>query len=146
MVPDQISREIHVEAPVTRVWDVLTKAEHVAEWFGDAARVDLREGGELVLGWTAHGSFHAEITRVDPPTRFSYRWHKDAEVTTPPIEADSTLVEFTLTPDGDGTLLRVVESGFAGLAVPAEEQAHVAAENTKGWGEELGQLKVYAEK
>lgn len=146
MVPDQISREIRVAAPVARVWDVLTKAEHIAGWFGDAARIDLRVGGELVLGWTAHGSFHAEITRVEPPTRLSYRWHKDAEVTTPPIEADSTLVEFSLTPDGQGTLLRVVETGFNALAVPAEEQARRAAENTTGWGEELGQLKVYAEK
>ena len=46
MTQDSIEREVTIEAPVERVWSVITEAEHVGRWFGDAgAEVDLRPGG-----------------------------------------------------------------------------------------------------
>jgi uncharacterized protein YndB with AHSA1/START domain len=42
MPADEISRETRIAAPRQRVWDVVTRAEHVACWFGDAgAEIDL---------------------------------------------------------------------------------------------------------
>ena len=50
MVPDQIERETVIAAPVERVWALLTEAEHLGRWFGDAgAEIDLRPGG----AWSA---------------------------------------------------------------------------------------------
>ncbi len=63
-----------------------------------------------------------------------------------PTDGEATLVEFTLVPDGSGTLLRVVETGFASLNATAEEQVTSAEENAKGWTSELAELKEYAER
>jgi uncharacterized protein YndB with AHSA1/START domain len=114
MTTDRIEREIVINAPQDRVWAALTEAEHVAGWFGDAAEVDLRPGGKMVFGWKEFGDHHARVERVEPPGFFSYRWARPTSVE--PAEGNSTLVEFTLVPEGAGTRLRVVETGFASLA------------------------------
>ena len=57
-----------------------------------------------------------------------------------------TLVEFTLAPEGDGTRLQVVESGFASLATTEEQRAKNHAGNAEGWRSELGELRDYAAK
>jgi uncharacterized protein YndB with AHSA1/START domain len=143
MVPEQIEREVVVAAPVERVWAALTQAEHIGRWFGDAgAEVDLRPGGSLVCHWAHYGSVHAVIERVEPQRFFSYRWARPAGAE--PRDGNSTLVEFTLTPEGEGTRLRVVESGFRTLESSDEEQAKYAEGNVEGWKMELGELQEYA--
>jgi uncharacterized protein YndB with AHSA1/START domain len=148
MVPDEIQREIVIDAPVERVWELITEAEHLGRWFGDAgAEIDLRPGGALVLRWSAHGTSRGRVVAVEPCTRFSYRWapFKDpggAE----PVEGNSTLVEFTLQPEGTGTRLRVVESGFASLATSDEQRVQNVEGNTGGWERETDELRRYAEK
>src|ERR671916_1264305 len=135
MVTDQIERETVIDAPVERVWALITEAEHLGRWFGDAgAEIDLRPGGAMVLRWTEHGTSRGRVVAVEPPTRFSYRWapFKDPGGEEP-VEGNSTLVEFTLTPEGRGTRLRVVESGFASLAAPDEQRVENHAGNTRGW-------------
>jgi uncharacterized protein YndB with AHSA1/START domain len=84
------------------------------------------------------------VERVEPPAFFSYRWGHGAEVR--PVAGNSTLVEFTLTPAGSGTMLRVVETGFASLDGGDEEQATAVSENTEGWASELAELQRYAER
>ena len=64
----------------------------------------------------------------------------------PATEGNSTLVEFTLSPDGAGTRLRMVETGFAGLQVSDADKGVAVKENTEGWIAELGELREYAER
>ena len=144
MATDRIEREIFINAPQTAVWAALTGAEHVARWFGDSAEVDLQPGGKMVFGWTEYGNHHAVVERVEPPSFFSYRWGHGAEVM--PTAGNSTLVEFTLTPAGSGTTLRVVETGFASLDGSDQERATAVRENTEGWASELAELQQYAER
>jgi uncharacterized protein YndB with AHSA1/START domain len=142
MVPEHIEREILIDAPQDLVWAVITESEHVAEWFGDAAEIDLRPGGDASLTWESYGTFRARVEKVEPPRAFSFRWARpaDAEVR----DGNSTLVEFTLEPEGRRTRLRVVESGFAELEGTDEEKATHAGENRRGWEIELGELAEYA--
>ena len=35
-IPDQIEREVVIDAPVERVWALITAAEHVGAWFSEA--------------------------------------------------------------------------------------------------------------
>jgi uncharacterized protein YndB with AHSA1/START domain len=144
MATDRIEREIIIDAPRERVWNVLTQPEHVAKWFGDSAEMDPQPGGKMLFGWSGHGSYHALVERYEPPGFFSYRWARD--IGEPVGPGNSTLVEFTLTPDGEGTRLLVVESGFDSLAVSEQERNTAVDENTKGWRAELDELKDYAQR
>jgi uncharacterized protein YndB with AHSA1/START domain len=73
MTADRIEREITIDAPQQRVWDVLTEAEHISNWFGDSTEIDLRPGGKIVFGWTEYGPHHARVEKVEAPGFFSYR-------------------------------------------------------------------------
>jgi len=147
VVPEQIERETVIAAPVERVWALLTEAEHLGRWFGDAgAEVELRPGGALTLTWEQYGTVHGRVVDVEAPRRFSYRWAVLRESQSEPVEGNSTLVEFTLEAEGDGTRLRVVESGFDTLFADPEKRAQRYEDNTKGWGSELAELADYAER
>lgn len=145
MVPDRIEREIVIEASVDRVWSTLTEAEHLGTWFGDAgAEVDLREGGAILLEWREHGKARGVIEAVDRPRYFAIRWA--LLFGEEPRPGNSTLVEFTLVPEGDArTRLGVVESGFRDLDVSDEEKVRHAEQNAGGWKSELDELREYVE-
>jgi uncharacterized protein YndB with AHSA1/START domain len=143
---DTIEREITIAAPVERVWDLITQPEHVGTWFGDAgAEIDLRPGGALTLRWEEYGTIHGRIERVEPMTLFSYRWapYKDPGGSEP-VDGNSTLIEFMLSESGEGTRLRVVESGFSSLATTPARQEELRQGNAEGWGIELGHLEEHA--
>jgi uncharacterized protein YndB with AHSA1/START domain len=144
MVPERIEQEIVIEAPPEVVWSVLTEPEHIGAWFSDAAEVELRRGGAMTLTWEEHGSFRARVEKVEPPYAFSFRWARPED--TEPQAGNSTLVEFSLQAEGESTRLRVVESGFRELDLPADEQAKYAEGNTQGWQLELDELREYAAK
>ena len=148
MVPEQIERETVIAAPVERVWALLTEAEHLGRWFGDAgAELELRPGGALSLNWERYGTVRGRVVDVEAPRRFSYRWAVLREsFDSEPVEGNSTLVEFTLEAEGDGTRLRVVESGFDKLFADPAKQDERAEDNRKGWASELDELREYAER
>lgn len=144
MVADRIEQEIVIEAPPEVVWELVTDPEHVGAWFGVAAEIDLWPGGDASFSWAEGGRFLGRVERVEPPHFFSYRWARPKD--TAPAEGNSTLVEFSLSAEGEGTRLRVVESGFDALAETADEKARHLADNTQGWILELGHLRDYAAK
>jgi uncharacterized protein YndB with AHSA1/START domain len=137
---DIIERSIHIPIDIETVWEALTSADGISNWFGDQAEIDLRPGGEARFGWTEYGSSsHAVVVDVDRPSRFSYRWTAgDAE------RADvgpSTLVEFTMIERNGGTDVSVRESGFASL--PPEIIDDSLKSNTSGWEAEMQDLHDY---
>jgi uncharacterized protein YndB with AHSA1/START domain len=145
-VSDQIEREVVIDAPVERVWELVTEAEHLGRWFGDAgAEVDLRPGGAMALRWSEYGTSRGRIEAVEPHRLFAFRWapFKDPGGLDP-TEGNSTRVEFTLSAEGRGTRLRVVESGFALLDTSDEQRRENLDGNTEGWRIELGELQEYA--
>jgi uncharacterized protein YndB with AHSA1/START domain len=147
MALEQIERETTIDAPVERVWSVLTEPEHVIGWFTkEAAEIDLRPGGAMTLTFAQHGRVRARVEAVEPPRRFAYRWTAHFAGDAEPADGNSTLVEFILTPDGDGTRLRVVESGFDALATTAENAARNHELNTGGWTEMVERVAQYAQR
>jgi len=142
---DRIETDVLIAAPVDRVWELITQPEHVGRWFGDAgAEIDLRPGGALSLHWHDSETVHGRIEAVEPPHRFSYRWLLSGDAGAEPTPANSTLTEFTLAVEGDGTRVAVVESGFDALDVDAAERAARLASHTAGWESELGELVAHA--
>lgn len=142
MVPEQIEREVMIAAPIERVWAVITQAEHVGTWFGDAgAEIDLRPGGTILIRWKDYGTGYGIVERVEPPHVLSWR---GALIGHTEVRADnSTLVTFTLTAEGDQTRLRVVESGFHTLDIPMEERIRQAEGNVEGWRIKTAELADY---
>jgi uncharacterized protein YndB with AHSA1/START domain len=144
VVPISIKREVLIDAPVDVVWSIVTEPEHIGRWLSDSAEVDLQPGGDLVLRWDRlSGPARGTVERVERPHLFSFRW------VTPEPDRDLSaregdlLVEFVLRAEGEGTLLRVVESGFASLDGTEEQNAELAARHTGGWGTFLDQLVGY---
>ena len=148
MPQDSIEREVTIEAPVERVWSVITEAEHLGRWFGDAgAEIELRPGGELTMRWESGDTARARVEAVEPPRRFAYRWFHYSHVDdggehTP---ANSTLVEFTLTPDG----ARDPAAGRGDPASPASPRTRRCARRLRGQRPRLavraGRAVTYAE-
>jgi uncharacterized protein YndB with AHSA1/START domain len=143
MNTDSIEREVSIEAPIERVWEALTTAESIGTWFGIGvpATIDLRVGGVMVINHGDHGIFKTLIVEVDPPRAFSYRWasaYPDESAT----ETNSTLVEFTLRSAGETTVLRLVESGFDALDIPANLPDASFESHSNGW---TGVIKKLAE-
>ncbi|MER6911865.1 SRPBCC family protein [Streptomyces sp. NPDC000594] len=145
---DRIEKEILIAAPPERVWAVITEPEHVGNWFGqgEPAPVDLRPGGTMFLDHGEYGQFPTTIVEVDPPRRFSYRW-ASAYPGEQATAENATLVEFTLTPEGEGTRLRVTESGFAAIRIPEERRETASYESHDGgWAGQVENIRDYTEK
>lgn len=126
------------------MWELITSAEHLGIWFGDAgAEVDLRPGGTLTVTWRDHPALRGRVETVEAPHRFAWRWlHASDEAE--PTPANSTLVEFTLTAEDDGTRVAVVERGFDGLDRDAAARSELHAAHTRGWTFELSELAGHA--
>jgi uncharacterized protein YndB with AHSA1/START domain len=134
--PDRIERTVELAHPPGTVWAALTTAEGLGSWFGDAgASVELRPGGQATMTWISGDSVSMRIERVEEPTVFGFTWPING---LPDDDPRRTYVEFTLTPDGAGTRLTVVESGFAQL--PEDDYRKAFEGNTEGWASELGEL------
>jgi uncharacterized protein YndB with AHSA1/START domain len=146
MSNDRIERQISIAAPVERVWDILTDPQHVSTWFcdGNPVTIDLRPGGVMSIDFGTGKAFSNRIDKADPPYYLAYRWASNH----PGVLADdnnSTLVEFTLAPEGAGTLLTLAESGFVALASGPEDTASYD-QHSSGWTEKLSGLLAYAER
>ena len=144
MSEDRIERETLIAAPLERVWPLVAEPGF---WVADKASLPgtvAKEGESMVAKNAEYGDFPVRVEKVEPPTYLAYRWASvfpGEELR----EDNSTLVEFTLTPEGDKTRLRVVESGFAGLAGSEELRRQAVKDNTSGWPLELDALKARAE-
>jgi uncharacterized protein YndB with AHSA1/START domain len=137
---DFVELETLIEAPIERVWEVLTDPVHFAAWYASGgAEIDLRPGGRMVMRWEEHGEFLAVVEAVERPTRFAYRFARQPGEL--PRAGNSTLAEFTLTPVPDGTLVRVTERGFEDLDLSADERNAYAEIEREGWQQGLAALR-----
>ena len=136
--PDRIERTVEIAHPPAKVWAALTTAEGLSAWFGQEVRIDLRPGGSAWMKWDNGHTADMRVERVEEPAVFGFTWHIYG---LPEDDPRRTYVEFSLQSAGAGTLLTVVESGFAQLP---EDAHHTAFDgNAGGWTSELGELTDY---
>ncbi|GHJ49324.1 toxin [Catellatospora sp. TT07R-123] len=144
MSDDRIERETLIEASLERVWSLVAQPGF---WVADAASLPgtvAREGESMVAKNSEYGEFPVRVEKVEAPTYLAYRW-ASAFPGEELGEDNSTLVEFTLIPEGDKTRLRVVESGFASLAASEQVRGQAMKNNTDGWPQVLADLRKRAE-
>ncbi|MEU8024715.1 MULTISPECIES: SRPBCC family protein [Micromonospora] len=99
-----VRREIRVDAPIERVWQLHTDVNGWTHWQGDidTAHADgpLAPGSEF--RWSTAGlSIVSTVHAVDAPHRILWGG---------PAHGITGVHEWTFTPDGDGTVVRTAES------------------------------------
>jgi uncharacterized protein YndB with AHSA1/START domain len=142
MVELSIHLEIHVEAPVDRVWRFLGSAEGLASWFADAEHVTLEPwvGGAYEERGRQGGYQYrlvGQVTHYQPPNKLAFtlrlvqpaagRWEQD------------TLVTIELLPSSGGTTVQLDHTGFERLPPEMRRSAHDAFAG--GWPTELARLQ-----
>jgi uncharacterized protein YndB with AHSA1/START domain len=141
-----LEREIYVDATPETVFDVVSDPKHVREWWPDEASYDVTPGatGQIVFGDPEAGGGVVALTvlEVERPRSFTFRWTQAPGETG--VEGNSLLVTFALTPEGEGTRLRMTETGFRemGWEVAVLEQQY--REHETGWDHFLPRLATYA--
>lgn len=130
-----VERTIRIGARPETVWRFWTDPDRMTEWWGVAAELDPRPRGVCRVDTGRGPVMRGEFVELRPYERivFSFGWERAAGV--PDIAPGSTLVEVTLVPDGDGTVLTLRHSGL-----PAER----APEHGGGWAHVLPLLGAAA--
>lgn len=138
MENDRIEREIAVNAPLEQVWALVREP---AWWVGDAPGPNrVHVDGMRVVAETRFGNFPVLIEKIDPPNNIACRWASSFPGEEP-VEGNSTLVEFILTSEANGTLIRVVESGFTKLSTTEDNRIKFIRGNTEGWKQQFDYLQ-----
>lgn len=128
-----LEREVRIDASPETVFGFLIEAEKMQQWMGRDVTLDPRPGGVYRCDINGRDIAAGEFVEVTPFSRvvFTFGW----EAGDHPVPAGSTTVEITLTPDGDGTLVRLAHRG---LADPATD------EHGQGWEHYLARLAIAA--
>lgn len=117
--------------PPEKLWRALTQPHLIQEWL---MKNDFKPvvGHRFNLRGEWGGVLDCEVLAIEPHRTLSYTWdhaHDDAAFNL------KSVVTFTLTPTGSGTLLRVEQAGFR----PDQKQAHGGARF--GWQKFLTDLE-----
>jgi uncharacterized protein YndB with AHSA1/START domain len=129
---DDLVREVRIEASPAEVFRYFTDPEKLVSWKAVAAESDARCGGRFRLDITGRGDVAwGEYLEIDPPHRLTFTWHWEKELADGQRPPAPSVVEVTLTPEGTGTLLRLVHRG-----VPRANRNGSAA----GWTHYLARL------
>lgn len=141
-----LEREVYVAATPETVFDVVSDPKHVREWWPDEASYDLTPGatGQIVFGDPEAGGGVVALTvlEVDRPRSFTFRWTQAPGDTG--VEGNSLLVTFALTPEGEGTRLRMTETGFREMGWEVAVLEEQYREHETGWDHFLPRLATYA--
>jgi uncharacterized protein YndB with AHSA1/START domain len=114
-----IEREVHIDASPETVFGFFTDPAKLVRWKGEKATLDPRPGGVYRVEMNEQAVVAGEYVEIDPPNRVVFTWGWEGGFgSTPP---GSSTVEITLTPDGNGTLVRLVHSG---LPTPESVELH----------------------
>jgi uncharacterized protein YndB with AHSA1/START domain len=94
----EIERDIVFQASPAEVWETLTEAERLEEWFATEVSLDARLGGEGVFRWGDGDERRAVVRELEPEERLVLDWEDDGTVVLELEEVDG------------GTRLHVVET------------------------------------
>jgi uncharacterized protein YndB with AHSA1/START domain len=97
----EVEREVVFPAPPDEVWEALTEAERLEEWFANDVELDARPGGEGVFRWDDGEERHAIVRELDEERRIVLDWDDDGQTVIELAEVD------------EGTLVHVVETAPA---------------------------------
>jgi uncharacterized protein YndB with AHSA1/START domain len=122
--------EVRIAAPPEAVFPFFTDPAQYVRWKGRTAELEPESGGLYRVDIDGN-VVRGEFVEVDPPRRVVFTWGWEGG----PLPPGSTTVEVDLTPDGDGTIVRLTHRGL-----PEEAKSEHAA----GWEHFLPRLASVA--
>ncbi len=119
-------------APMKKIWEAATKAEHLQKHFVDKVRGDFNEKFETVF-WTfaGHGEFPLYPVAYAQNKFFEFYWQLYGS------KDKYSLVRFEFSEKDGLVTLKISESGWSQDLLPR------AFDNCNGWSEFLMTLKAY---
>ena len=132
-----VEREIRIAARPETVFDFFVDPEKMVNWKGRRAELDPRPGGVYRVEISDQAIASGEYAEIDAPSRVVFTWGWEGQETGEhAVPPGSSRVEIELTPDGDGTLVRLRH-----LDLP-EQSREI---HGQGWDMYLGRLAAAAE-
>jgi uncharacterized protein YndB with AHSA1/START domain len=127
-----IEHELRVTASPDSVFDYFVDPAKMGQWMGEAT-LDPRPGGVCRVSPNGHASVLGEYVEIDRPRKVVFTWGWEQVLfATPP---QSTLVEVSLTPDGEDTIVRLAHRRLKPEAL---------AFHRAGWDHYLARLALAA--
>jgi uncharacterized protein YndB with AHSA1/START domain len=139
-----LDREIHIDAAPEVVFDVVSNPVHVRQWWPDEANYEAVPGSTGNIVFVKEGErFEVALEVVDaiPGRLFAFRWTQQAGERA--TARNSLLVTFEMVPDGEGTLLRMSESGYTERDWDSAELEATYLDHSSGWDYHLARLSTY---
>jgi uncharacterized protein YndB with AHSA1/START domain len=127
-----VVREIRIEARPETVFEFFVDPDKMVRWKGRTARLEPTPGGTYRVEINNRAVASGEYVELDPPRRVVFTWGWEGGSPVPP---GASTVEVELTPDGDGTLLRLTHRDL-----PDEE----VEQHADGWDHFLPRLATAA--
>jgi uncharacterized protein YndB with AHSA1/START domain len=137
---EKVSCSILVRSTPERVYDALATAAGLNAWFTTESLIEPPPNGKLYFYWKDWGvdhytgESHGAVIEAIRPERFVFQWPVD-------IGSYHTTVAINFEPTGEGTVVKLIESGYQENADKLQNMLNRAT----GWGEALTLMKFYVE-
>jgi uncharacterized protein YndB with AHSA1/START domain len=128
-----VEHEISVAARAETVFAYFTDPTRMAAWMGRAATLDPRPGGICRIEINDATVMLGRFEIVEPFSRVSFTWGWEHDLFEVPPQ--STAVDVSLTPHGNGTIVHIAHRKLAPDAIPAHRT---------GWAHYVPRLAVAA--
>jgi uncharacterized protein YndB with AHSA1/START domain len=128
-----VEHEVRVDARPETVFAYFTDPVRMAGWMGTSATLDPRPGGVCRVDFVG-AAVLGEFVEVDPPHRIVFTWGWEPQFFS--VAPQSSEVEVSFTPDGEGTIVRL-----AHRRLPSRE---AAVFHRTGWDHHLERLVIVA--
>ncbi|MEK7216449.1 MAG: SRPBCC family protein [Chloroflexota bacterium] len=128
-----VERVVKIAARPEIVYNYFVDPAKMLDWKGIDATLDPRPGGVYRVNVTGRDIARGEYVELQPYSRIVFTWGWEGEGH--PLPPGSSTVEVTLTPEGDGTILRLRHSGLAEA---------LRAPHAEGWDHYLDRLVIRA--
>jgi uncharacterized protein YndB with AHSA1/START domain len=115
-----LEREIRIEARPETVFEFFTDPEKMVRWKGRKAWLEPQPGGLYKVEINDQVIAQGEYRELDSPRRLVFTWGWVGDYANVP--PGSSTVEVELTPDGDGTIVRLTHRDLPPAAVEAHQQ------------------------
>jgi len=133
------AHRVDVLSDVGRVWNALVDPAFLTRWCSPKAEIRAQPGGLFRASVDRVTELEAHIDVFEPTRRIRLIYMATASLPS----TDSVMIEdFILEPEGDGTIVRLLGSGY-----PATVEWDVPYMRLRtGWQQALARLKVFVEK